>query len=170
MLSFFAMSNVAMRWLAAETSDAPCVLKLASGDNSDCRWLLRLTWVELRSTSLNRCNFPCNRVNIWCKLALKERVTTMKQNTSWSKNREGSMQQSCFLRSLMLQLARFPDVADPLCCVWLYNMTFIVVFSDLLFHIFSSLYPAAVVSNWLNKLLKTARHHHHLSTINKIEI
>ncbi len=32
---------------------------------------------------------------------------------SWSKNRKGRVQQSCLLRSLMLQLAWFPDVVHP---------------------------------------------------------
>ncbi len=50
-------------------------------------------------------------VNIWCKLDLKKREQQqMKYNASWYKNREGRVQQSCFLRSLMLQLALFPDV------------------------------------------------------------
>ncbi len=48
----------------------------------------------------------CLVVNLWCKLDLKERVTTKE-----IKHREGRVPRSCFLRSLTLQPAWFPDVA-----------------------------------------------------------
>ncbi len=52
-------------------------------------------------------------MNVLCKLALKERATTTEIKMSWSKNREGRGQWSCFFRSLMLQLAWFPEIAYP---------------------------------------------------------
>ncbi len=48
-------------------------------------------------------------VNLWCKLDLKK-----ESDEKWnSKNSEGRVQWSCFLSSVMLQLAWFPDIAYP---------------------------------------------------------
>ncbi len=57
----------------------------------------------LRRTSLLCCNSPCNRF-ISVQTGLKERATTNEINASWSKNREGILQRSCFPMSLMLKL------------------------------------------------------------------
>ncbi len=62
MLCFLATGDVAMSWLAVETSDVPYILKLASDDLTS--WAAGDT--EMRWTSLHRCNFCCkNLVSSW---------------------------------------------------------------------------------------------------------
>ncbi len=87
-LCFLATGDIAMSWLAVDTSDVPYVLKLASGEWTS--WGAGNTAAELRRT---------NQI-----FGLKRKRT---------RNREGRVQQRCFLRSLMLQQARFPHPAYP---------------------------------------------------------
>ncbi len=76
--------DVATSWLAVEINDVPYVLKLASED------LTR--WVTGRAETSFGVNCPSKR----------ERQQT-KENVNQSKNREGRVEQSCFLWSLVLQ-------------------------------------------------------------------
>ncbi len=74
---FSVTSDISESWWAVETSDVPYALKPASSNNSVCRWHRQPVWVELRRTRLLPQPFHLI-VNLWCRLALKERATTTK--------------------------------------------------------------------------------------------
>ncbi len=99
-------------------------------------WPLVPAWTELRRTSLLHCNFPLQpfrlSVNLLCKLALKEKVTTIK--VKWEpgqKTGEQRVQRSCSFRNFMLHLVDFQTLPTPtlMLCFFLYqvqqNMQFI---------------------------------------------
>ncbi len=114
-LRFLATIDVSMRWLAVETSNVPHVLKLASVDNSVCRWHRQLAWVETEQfTPLQLSLQPfCLVMNLWYKLDLKERASTSEIKHKLEQKQGGDGAGSCFTRSLTLQLAWFPNVAYP---------------------------------------------------------
>ncbi len=85
-LHFLATGDVTTSWLAADTSDEPYAVKLASGDNSVCRRHRYLSRIEPQQftplqLSLQWFHFI---VSLWCKLNLKERETT---NITKTRNR-----------------------------------------------------------------------------------
>ncbi len=71
---------------------------------------LESSWDKPVYTSLHRCNFPCNRL-VSQTGRKRERETTNEIQHEWSENREGRGQPSWFLRSLMLELAWFPNLS-----------------------------------------------------------
>ncbi len=100
-----------MSWSAVKTSNMSNVLKLTSRDSSVCRRRCQPAWVELRQTSLLRCNFPCNRfVSLWilgANWTYERGRQQMKEVANQSKNRVGSW----FFRSLLdFQTLATPDL------------------------------------------------------------
>ncbi len=72
-------------------------------------------------------------MNLWCKLALKERGTTNEIKHKPGQKQEGEGAMSCFLRSLMLQLAWFSGVRDPSFNLWVKCLLFSVLTFEITF-------------------------------------
>ncbi len=116
-LHILVTGDVATSWLAVKYKwhALHCKTGLWWLDKLSCRRHRQPAWVELRWTSLHRCNFPCNRLvssKIFAENWTLKRERDNKRNKRQAGAKTGRGGGRWFLRSLMLQLAWFTDTAD----------------------------------------------------------